>query len=265
MPSVANSTTSSPASRPDFINQLILGVDRYNPSNVALLEEYLESQVREGHYDLFANLAILKLYQFNPGLSSPHIVVQILLLSLTSSTPSSSDFSLSLALALDRPPPSLLPGIPIPSEDDEDDEQIDSTDYVGQVVDVLNELEKLLRECRFREFWKVWTEGGGEGGDLLRTRYIPQHPHILTSLRFQISSTISSSFSRISTTLLEKWLNLSSEIQVKQFVENVDGWSLDGGVEVVIAGNGDNDVKPGVIRESVDLKQLTKLVAAANY
>jgi hypothetical protein len=35
--------------------------DRYNPSNVTLLEEYLDAQVREGHYDLFANLAILKL------------------------------------------------------------------------------------------------------------------------------------------------------------------------------------------------------------
>ncbi len=119
------------------------------------------------HKELNAHNSILSFhrYQFNPGLSSPHIVVQILLLSLTSSTPSSSDFSLSLALALDRPPSSLLPGIPVPSEDDDDDEQIDSRDYVGEVVDVLQELAKLLKECRYREFWKVWSEGGGEGGD----------------------------------------------------------------------------------------------------
>lgn len=36
-------------------------IDRYNPSNLSWMEEYLQSQVRDGEYDLFANLAILKL------------------------------------------------------------------------------------------------------------------------------------------------------------------------------------------------------------
>lgn len=36
-------------------------LDRYNPHNVALLEEYLDTQIRDGQHDLFANLAILKL------------------------------------------------------------------------------------------------------------------------------------------------------------------------------------------------------------
>ena len=35
--------------------------DRYNPDNVALLEDYLAFQMNEDKYDLLANLAILKL------------------------------------------------------------------------------------------------------------------------------------------------------------------------------------------------------------
>ena len=35
--------------------------DRYNPSNLPYMEEYLSTQIKEGQYDLLANLAILKL------------------------------------------------------------------------------------------------------------------------------------------------------------------------------------------------------------
>jgi translation initiation factor 3 subunit K len=35
--------------------------DRYNPTNLSFMEDYLMSQVREGTYDLLANLAVLKL------------------------------------------------------------------------------------------------------------------------------------------------------------------------------------------------------------
>jgi translation initiation factor 3 subunit K len=50
-----------PSSRPEHIEQLISGVDRYNPQNLAVLTEYLEQQLQKGEYDCLANLAILKL------------------------------------------------------------------------------------------------------------------------------------------------------------------------------------------------------------
>ncbi len=40
---------------------------RYNPENRHTLEEYVQMQCRDHGYDLEANLALLKLYQFNPG------------------------------------------------------------------------------------------------------------------------------------------------------------------------------------------------------
>lgn len=51
----------SPSSRPEHIEQLISGVDRYNPQNLDVLHDYLAQQLDDGSYDLLANLAILKL------------------------------------------------------------------------------------------------------------------------------------------------------------------------------------------------------------
>lgn len=37
-------------------------LDRYNPSNIGILEDYLYQQTRSEEYDCLANLAILKLF-----------------------------------------------------------------------------------------------------------------------------------------------------------------------------------------------------------
>lgn len=50
-----------PPTRTEIIDQLVEGVDRYNPANVNILEDYLYHQIREQEYDCLANLAILKL------------------------------------------------------------------------------------------------------------------------------------------------------------------------------------------------------------
>lgn len=47
------------------------------------LEGYVEIQARDNAYDLEANLAVLKLYQFNPNSFNVHITSQILLKALT--------------------------------------------------------------------------------------------------------------------------------------------------------------------------------------
>lgn len=69
-----------PPTRPEVIEILVSGVgkaihlsslcfsskfhivtDRYNPSNIGILEDYLYHQIRSQEYDCMANLAILKL------------------------------------------------------------------------------------------------------------------------------------------------------------------------------------------------------------
>ena len=57
--------------------------DRYNPENMSTLENYVRLQALENTYDLEANLALLKLYQFNPGTYKTDIACLILLKALT--------------------------------------------------------------------------------------------------------------------------------------------------------------------------------------
>lgn len=146
--------------------------DRYNPHNVSLLEEYLDVQIKDGQHDLFANLAILKLYQFNPTMVQPKVVIDILLLSLISPTTlDSPDFSLAQSLALDRPSQAMLKQ---QNYDDEED-AASHVDEIDLVLPFLRKAWKLLKECRFKEFWSVWKSEEGEGAERelsITTRYM---------------------------------------------------------------------------------------------
>lgn len=52
----------NPATRPESIEALISGVDRYNPHNLPLLHDYIEAQLKgEYDWDCMAALAVLKL------------------------------------------------------------------------------------------------------------------------------------------------------------------------------------------------------------
>ncbi|NWI01577.1 EIF3K factor, partial [Tichodroma muraria] len=74
------------------VGKLLRGIDRYNPENLATLERYVETQAKENAYDLEANLAVLKLYQFNPAFFQTGVTAQILLKALTNLPP--TDFTL---------------------------------------------------------------------------------------------------------------------------------------------------------------------------
>ncbi|KAI4815835.1 hypothetical protein KUCAC02_005962 [Chaenocephalus aceratus] len=65
------------------VGKLLRGIDRYNPENLPTLERYVETQAKENAYDLEANLAVLKLYQFNPAYFQVTVTSQILLKALT--------------------------------------------------------------------------------------------------------------------------------------------------------------------------------------
>jgi hypothetical protein len=50
-----------PSARNEDVQRLIGSVDAYNPSNLQILEGYLEDQIQGEGYDCLANLAVLKL------------------------------------------------------------------------------------------------------------------------------------------------------------------------------------------------------------
>ena len=61
---------------------VLQGIERYNPDNIKTLEHFVDLQAREKGYDLEANLALLKLYQFNPTHTNMAVVVQVVTLFL---------------------------------------------------------------------------------------------------------------------------------------------------------------------------------------
>ncbi|KAJ9600985.1 hypothetical protein L9F63_000823 [Diploptera punctata] len=69
--------------RRQMVEQMLSGIERYNPDKLPTLESYVEYQSKENVYHLEANLAVLKLYQFNPSKYNRNITCQILLKALT--------------------------------------------------------------------------------------------------------------------------------------------------------------------------------------
>lgn len=85
-----------------------------------------------------------------------------------------------------------------------------------------------------------------------RDQYLPKHPYLVPALRNLFATSVSSCFSKVNLTHLQKWLDLP-ENEVGKWCEAV-GWKVDGAVAVV-PKNGDNDVKAGVVKENVELSR----------
>lgn len=52
--------------RPEHIDNILNGLDRYNPETTAVFQDYVMQQCENQTYDCYANLALLKLYVHAP-------------------------------------------------------------------------------------------------------------------------------------------------------------------------------------------------------
>ncbi|NXP61244.1 EIF3K factor, partial [Chloropsis cyanopogon] len=128
--------------------------------NLATLERYVETQAKENAYDLEANLAVLKLYQFNPAFFQTGVTAQILLKALTNLP--HTDFTLCKCMidqahadfwgpAQGAPPlPRFFPpkfSLDLPKTQQEE-RPIRQILYLGE----------LLETCHFQSFWQALDE-----------------------------------------------------------------------------------------------------------
>ncbi|KAK0481896.1 initiation factor 3 [Armillaria novae-zelandiae] len=233
------SAWTSPPTRPENIDYLVSGVDRYNPSNVTILEDYLYQQIRNQEYDCLANLAILKLYQFNPDLYNPDVIINILMKSLTASP--LPDFNLCLSLLEDKPVNATL----------------DEPDPLPALLPIIQGLHELLDRCRFPKFWAVYHSNELEN---LRDNYTVEYVGFEDAVREVVVRAVKATFTRIGTERLGQYLDLEgSELQT--YVENL-GWSVDeAGTVVNIPPNPDNQIEATVVQENIKLPQLIKVIA----
>ncbi|KAI5835882.1 ARM repeat-containing protein [Schizophyllum commune Tattone D] len=231
------STWHTPATRTELIENLVSGVDRYNPSNVGILEDYLYHQIRSQEYDCMANLAILKLYQFNPELYNPDVVVNVLLKALTAVP--GPDFNLCISLLDERPPNASL----------------DEPDPLPTLLPVLKGLHDFLYRCRFPAFWTAYRSSECEA---LRDNYTVECVGFEDAIREVAIRAVKATFTKISKERLGTYLDLSGA-ELDAYVEKL-GWTTTGDV-VAVPPNPDNHIEATVVQESIKLPQLTKVIA----
>ncbi|KIM85421.1 hypothetical protein PILCRDRAFT_817436 [Piloderma croceum F 1598] len=238
------STTSSwikPSTRTDLIENLVSGVDRYNPSNVGILEDYLYHQIRSQEYDCLANLAILKLYQFNPELYNPDVVVNILIKALTASP--FPDFNLCISLLDERTPSTNL----------------DEPDPLPSLLPVLTSLHALLQQCKFPMFWSTYHSDDLE---TLRDNYTVECVGFEDAIREVAVRAVKAAFTKIGSERLGSYLDLQGS-ELEAYVSRL-GWSLGSSKNVIsIPSNPDNQIESTVVQESIKLPQLVKVISHA--
>ncbi|KAJ7786004.1 armadillo-type protein [Mycena metata] len=227
----------APPTRTELIEDLVSGVDRYNPSNVGILEDYLYHQIRSQEYDCLANLAVLKLYQFNPDLYNPDVVINILIKALTASP--LPDFNLCISLLDER---SI-------------NANLDEPDPLPSLLPTLKLLSDLLYRCRFPAFWEIYQSDELEN---LRDNYTVECAGFEDAVREVAIRAVKATFTRISADRLASYLDLSGS-ELAAFVEK-KGWKMEGNV-IEIPPNPDNQIEATVVQENIKLAQLTKVIA----
>ncbi|KAG0147517.1 hypothetical protein CROQUDRAFT_656089 [Cronartium quercuum f. sp. fusiforme G11] len=251
----ATYTWSNPPQRPKQIEDLILGVERYDPTQVQVLEDYLASQFNEVFYDPLANLATLKLYQFNPDLvplaaenpSNPieaihdSVTVKILLLSIAH-RPFDSDFSLGLSMCGDRMSTLVTPQGTL------------------TLINLLSNLSSTLQSRKFATFWDLLASPEYEGL-LPLVSTVRDFDNLI---RRSIGQSVASCFRSISLSRLQSYLGLSDEGQVRKWVQEY-GWStieIEGQqAKARIPDNSDNRPVTTVTRENTTLEDLQQILA----
>ncbi|KAJ3191696.1 hypothetical protein HK101_007490 [Irineochytrium annulatum] len=219
------------------INTIVETVDRYNTDNLVALEEYVREQMHNNTIDRTANLAVLKLYQFNPDKTNVLVVTSILALALAALP--DPDFNLCLCLLT---------------------EDVLNEPAVARLI----EMQHLLEHCRFERFWQMLEEDEAQGGDDEdRLDILRDYPEFDTRVRRFISSTLASSYQSISLPTLQRCLNLDGE-DLADWI-SVIGATVNGEQSHLIdfPVSRDNQSKPVIVQETIKFEQLTKLIGAS--
>ncbi|RMZ89798.1 hypothetical protein DV736_g2965, partial [Chaetothyriales sp. CBS 134916] len=223
--------------RPQHIDEILRGLNRYNPETTTTFQEYVSQQCEEKFFDVYACLALLKLYQFNPHLLHPETVTNILVKALTV-FPSPS-FSLCLALfpASSIPYGSDIASIP--------------TTELTESIQKLTKLNTLLESAQYDGFWSTL-----ESDDIYADLYADV-AGFEDLVRIRIAGEVGKTFREIDLRVLSGWLHLRSEALVK-FCQTACGWRVSG-QKVEIPANAENEAKSEIKGERVGVEMFGRV------
>ncbi|KAI9370152.1 COP9 signalosome [Aspergillus egyptiacus] len=231
--------------RPANIDAILNGLDRYNPETTTVFQDYVVQQCEDRTFDCYANLALLKLYQFNPHLLQPEIATNILVKALTVFP--SPAFSLCLA---------LLPAYtkPFPSESEAQSSQ--TSDFV-ESVQKLARLSSLLESAQYTQFWSTLNS------DDLYADLVADVAGFEELIRIRIAVEVGKAFREINAEVLEQWLDMRNREALEKFVTEVCSWEVEksGDATIIkVPTNKENEARSEVKSERVGVEMFGRVI-----
>ncbi|KAL4779573.1 COP9 signalosome [Aspergillus varians] len=232
--------------RPAHIEVILSGLDRYNPETTTVFQDYVVQQCEDRSFDCYANLALLKLYQFNPHLLQPETVTNVLVKALTVFP--SPAFSLCLALlpAYTRPFPSTAA----------EAQSAQSSDFV-ESVQKLARLSSLLESAQYAQFWSTLNS------DDLYADLVADVAGFEELVRIRIAVEVGKTFREINVEVLEQWLDVRNHESLEKFVTEVCGWEVEkSGPNTIIKvpTNKENEARSEVKSERVGVDMFGRVI-----
>ncbi|KAK2735093.1 eukaryotic translation initiation factor 3 subunit [Colletotrichum kahawae] len=219
-----------PPERPDYIVNIINGLERYNPEAVVTLEAYLQEQCEQKTSDCNANRTLLKLYQLNPDRIKDEVVTNILVKAMTQFP--SPQFTLALHLINA------------------------SAAAQGELHEAVAKLRTLNSQLEGAQYARVWNT---IDGDDLCADLIADISGFEDLIRANIAGQVSQAFREVSLSQLESWLGLSADATAK-FASEVAGWTVGDNGIVSIPRNAENEAKKAEIREDVNVDMFSRVL-----
>ncbi|KAL5042887.1 eukaryotic translation initiation factor 3 subunit K [Aspergillus fruticulosus] len=232
--------------RPANIEAILSGLDRYNPETTTVFQDYVVQQCEDRTFDCYANLALLKLYQFNPHLLQPETVTNILVKALTVFP--SPAFSLCLA---------LLPAYTQPFPSSEAETTAAQTSDFVESVQKLARLSSLLESAQYAQFWSTLNS------DDLYADLVADVAGFEELVRIRIAVEVGKAFREINAEVLEQWLDMRNREALEKFVTEVCSWEVDksGSATVVkVPTNKENEARSEVKSERVGVDMFGRII-----
>jgi translation initiation factor 3 subunit K len=175
-------------------------------------------------------------YQLNPDRIKDEVITNILVKAMTQFP--SAQFDLALHL--------LSPSHSNPGPNSSSD--------LAEAVSKLRVLNSQLEGAQYARFWATLDS------DDIYADLTTDIAGFEEMIRLRIAQLISQAFREVQTSVLEEYLGLDSEEDVRKFVIETCGWKVDDNGIVHVPKNPDNEAKKTEIREDVTVDMFNRVI-----
>lgn len=126
----------------------------------------------------------------------------------------------------------------------------------SDLSDAVNQLRKLNQQLEGAQYARFWATFESDDAYADLTTDVVGFEDVI---RVRVAQLISHSYREISVSVLEEWLGLDDEAEVKKFVTETCGWKVEGGL-VQIPKNAENEAKKTEIREDVNIDMFSRVI-----